>query len=160
MRDARQPRATREEAIRLIFATKRNYSVPETANLLAIDEAALAAEIAEGALATATDRRDYLPWREVAYLALRTWPLDLIFEALGTDAESHLPKLLRPTTITVTLPAYQVRALEVLGQARRMDVSTYLQLHLLDLASAESPSLAAQIPGFLAALQFPFGEEP
>ena len=100
------------------------------------------------------------PWREpdVAYLALRTWPLERIFTSLGEEAAACLPELLRPATLTAVVPAYQVRMLEVLAERRRLDVSTFLQLHLLGLASDESPLLDACIPGFLRAFQFPYRE--
>jgi hypothetical protein len=131
----------------------------EVASILGMDLDSLVAEVAARDIAATEGNIDRLPWKEVAYLALRTWPLQLIFEALGSEAGSLLPDLLRPMTITVTLPSYQVRALEVLARDQRLDLSTFLQLHLLDLVSAESPFLAEQIPGFLAAFHFPFGEE-
>src|SRR5260221_5395 len=45
---------------------------------------------------------------------------------------------------------------EVLAERRQLDVSTFLQFHLLGLASDESPLLDACIPGFLRAFQFPY----
>ena len=131
----------------------------EVANILGIDLDSLAAEVAARDIAIAEGDIPLLPWKEVAYLALRTWPLQVIFEALGSEAGSLLPNLLRPTTINVTLPTYQARALEVLARDEQLDVSTFLQLYLLDLVSAESPFLAEQISGVLAAFHFPFGEE-
>lgn len=140
-----------------IFAMKRSYTVAEAASLLGIDEQNLLGDIERRDIRT--DERDRLPWSEVAYLALRTWPLDLIFQAVGPEASSYIPELLRPTTITLMLPGYQVRAIEVLARDQQLDVSTFVQLHLLDLVSAESPFLVEQIPGFLAAFRFPFGGE-
>jgi len=152
-------RLSSEEAARIrhIFTNKRTYEIGEAATLLGLDERDLCDEIDRGDIAATADTR--LPWKEAAYLALRNWPLDLIFEALGADADSHLPALLRPTTITTTLPGYQVRMLEVLAQHYGLDLSTFLQLHLLDLASVESPMLADCIPGFSEAFRFPYGGE-
>ena len=48
--------------------------------------------------------------------------------------------------------------LGVLAERLRLDVSMFLQLHLLGLASEESPLLDACIPGFLRAFQFPYRE--
>ena len=138
---------------------KRPYSVAETATLLDIPVDALVGENKRGDIATTGHGGTDLPWKEVAYLALRTWPLDLIFEALGADADSYLPELLRPRTITTTLPGYQVRMLEVLAEYHQLDISTFLQLHLLDLASVESSMLAESIPGFIEAFRFPYGGE-
>jgi hypothetical protein len=153
------PSSELRERIAQIFRIRRTYTLTEVANILGVDLDSLVTEVAARDIAAAEGDIHQLPWKEVAYLALRTWPLQVIFDALGPDAGSCLPELLRPTTITVTLPTYQVRAIEVLARDQRLDVSTFVQLHLLDLVSAESPFLAEQIPGFLAAFHFPFGEE-
>jgi len=150
---------TAADAIRRIFTNRRGYSLTDVADLTGIDAETLLREVEARDLDIAPSPEAQLPWREVAYLALRTWPLEVIFKALGNEAPSYVLDLLRPTTITVTLPTYQVRALEVLAHDQQLDVSTFVQLHLLDLVSAESPFLAEQIPGFLAAFHFPFGEE-
>ena len=149
---------TRDRIVR-IFTVRRAYTTLEAASLLKIDLERLNAEIEARDLEAVTEGNALLPWKEVAYLALRTWPLYLIFEALGAEAASYVPELLRPTSITVTLPSYQVRMLEVLARDQQLDLSTFLQLHLLDLASAESPFLAEQVPGFSTAFHFPFGDE-
>jgi hypothetical protein len=99
-----------------------------------------------------------LPWADVAYLALRTWPLERIFASLGEAAAACLPELLRPATLTAVVPVYQARMLEVLAERRGLDASTFLQLHLLGLASEESPLLDASIPGFMRAFKFPYRE--
>jgi hypothetical protein len=145
------------DAIRRIFTDQRRYTFTEVTDLIGIPVDSLLHEIETRDLDLASDE-PRLPWSEVAYLALRTWPLDVIFGVLG-EASSHVPELLRPTKITVVLPAYQVRALEVLARDQELDVSSFVQAHLLDLTSAESPYLAEQIPGFLAAFRFPFGDE-
>ncbi|HEX2833944.1 MAG TPA: hypothetical protein VHW00_13115 [Thermoanaerobaculia bacterium] len=152
------PEDTRDRIVR-IFTLKRAYTTLEAASILKIDLERLNAEIEARDIEAVAGGGGLLPWREVAYLALRRWPLRTIFDALGPEGSSHLPDLLRPTKITATLPSYQVRMLEVLAREQQLDVSTFLQLYLLDLASAESPFLGDQIPGFRAAFQFPFGEE-
>jgi hypothetical protein len=148
------------EAIRRIFAAKQSLAVGQAARLLGIEKATLAAEIEAREISTVEGLDLHLPWTEVAYLALRTWPLDLIFDALGNDASSLLPALLRPVNFSVLLPAYQVRMLEVLARHERLDAGTYLQGHLLDLASgSDHAALEEQIHGFVEALFFPFGGE-
>lgn len=128
---------TAADAIRRIFTDRRKYALTEVADLTGMPIETLLHEIEARDLDLASEE-PRLPWSEVAYLGLRAWPLDVIFEALG-EASSHLPELLRPTKITVNLPAYQVRALEVLAHDQQLDVSTFVQLHPLDLVSAESP---------------------
>lgn len=154
MVDPRLPSDERTARIRRIFTAKRTYTIPEAASVLGIDEPDLTREVERGDIASIIDDR-HLPWEEVAYLALRRWPLAVIFEALGSRETSLLPDLLRPTTITVTLPDYQVKMLEVLAKDQKVDVATFLQLHLLGLASSESSLLAKRIPGFTPALRFP-----
>ena len=155
MTDPRLPSDERTARIRTIFTKKRTYTLEEAASLLGIDEPDLIREVERSDVASLGDNR-HLPWEEVAYLALRSWPLSLIFEALGSCETSLLPDLLRPTTITIKLPDYQVRMLKVLANEEKLDVATFLQLHLLDLASSESSLLANRIPGFVAALRFPY----
>lgn len=146
------------DAIRRVFVERRPFTFGETVRLIGLDRNHLARQIEDRELdCLRVSDETALPWPEVAYLALRRWPLDVIFEALGDDASRSIPELLRPRNITVTLPTYQIRALEVLAHDQRLDIDTYLQLHLLDLASAESPFLAEQIHGYLEALHFPFG---
>jgi hypothetical protein len=155
----RRPELSTEsrEAVRRILTAKRTYAVPEAAILLGIGHAALSAEIAAGDIAGLRDGRNLrLPWAEVAYLALRRWPLKAIFDALESETSSLLPALLRPTEFTVSLPTYQVRMLELLAGREQLDASTFLQGQLLDLASASDHGfLEEQIPGLLEALFFP-----
>jgi hypothetical protein len=158
MRSKNLPTAA-ADAIRRVFTNRQEYSLADVADLTGVDSETLLREVEARDLDIVPSPEARLPWREVAYLALRTWTLETIFEALGYDASSYVPDLLRPTTLTVTLPTYQVRALEVLARDQQMDASTFLHLHLLDLVSAESPFLAEEIPGFLTAFHFPFGDE-
>lgn len=146
------------EAIRRIFAVRQSLAVGQVASLLGIERGALVAEIEAREIATVEGSDLHLPWEEVAYLALRQWPLKTIFDVLGSDASSLLPALLRPIEFTVSLPAYQVRMLEVLARLEYLDAGTFLQVQLLDLASgSDHAALEKQIPGFLEALFFPHG---
>ncbi len=147
------------ERVADIFIERRSYTVHEAAALVGMDQTAIEGEIAAGELtAECSGGETVLPWADVAYLALRTWPLEQIFASLGEEAPGPLPKLLRPVTLTAVVPEYQVRMLEVLAKQRQLDVSTFLQRHLLGLASDESPLLDACIPGFRRAFQFPYRE--
>jgi hypothetical protein len=146
------------ERIARIFTERRAYAISEAAALFGMEERAIREEIARGELTGEwSGGETVLPWADVAYLALRTWPLERIFAAFGEEEAACLPDLLRPATLMAVVPAYQARMLEVLAE-RRLDVSTFLQLHLLGLASDESPLLDACIPGFLRAFQFPYRE--
>lgn len=145
------------ETVRQVFTDRRSYSLSEVAQLFGIDVDLLAEQIRIGELEAVSDAGEpRLPWREVAHLALRRWPLTTIFDALGSIAFSHLPQLLRPTIVTVILPAYQARMLEVLAGDEHTNVSTFLQVHLLDLASAvDIERLEREVPGFTVAMRWP-----
>jgi hypothetical protein len=148
-----------QKTIHHIFTERRTYTIPEAAALFGMEEGAIREEIAGGELtAERSGSETVLPWADVAYLALRTWPLERIFASLGEEEAACLPELLRPATLTAVVPAYQARMLEVLAERRGLDVSTFLQLHLLGLASDEAPLLDACIPGFVRAFQFPYRE--
>jgi hypothetical protein len=149
------PNASTQAAIRRIFGERRAYTLAEAADLIGVEREALDRQVDAGELAT-VGSEPRLPWAEVAYLALRRWPLKAILDALGSEPSSLLPALLRPTELTVSLPAYQVRMLEVLASHEQLDASTFLQGQLLDLASASDHALLEeQIPGFLEAFFFP-----
>lgn len=157
-RSTNLPAETRDR-IRRIFARRQTYPISQVASLLGVEIGALSALIAAGDIAATGRGRDLsLAWAEVAYLALRQWPLEIVFDALGDGTSALLPVLLRPIHLTVSLPTYQVKMLELLARLDQLDVSTYLQIYLLDLASASDQAiLAEEIPGFIEALHFPYG---
>jgi hypothetical protein len=104
-----------------------------------------------------------LPWDDVAQLALRRWTPRMIDGALDVVHRDTMPRLNRVRIIQVQLPLYQIRLLHVLAEQRRADfrgrlnASDVLEHELLEVAlSADAEEMEAEIPGFRAALQYPY----
>ena len=95
-------------------------------------------------------------WREeLIAKALDTWPLEVIEEALGADAERVLPENRRSSEVWALLPRYQIAMLHYLAEQNRTTVSDILTRELEDVASANADELSAAIPGFASALEWP-----
>jgi len=94
-------------------------------------------------------------WRQVAYIAVRRWSLVEIHEALGPAAASVLPPLLALRAVTIRLPEYIVRALEILASENDTTVDQYLLGELIDFAGTVSAQLERRIPGYRRAYLFP-----
>jgi hypothetical protein len=87
-------------------------------------------------------------WRhELMSKALETWPLDVIEEALGADADGVLPRAIRTKELRVRLPRHHVDMLEYRAEQGRTTVSGVLARELDGIASAHADELSAAIPG-------------
>lgn len=141
------------------------YSFADALRLTRTTQEEIDAAIGVGAVATETfGGQLVIPWDDVAKLALDRWTQRMVNGALGSvDRLSVVPLLNRVQQIEVFLPVYQIRLLHYLaemerGQFRaRLNASDVLERHLLDFASAVSADeLELAIPGFRAALQYPY----
>lgn len=141
------------------------YSFADALRLTRTTQVEVEAALAAGEIATEIfGGRPFVPWDDVAKLALDRWTPRMINGALGSiDRVSVLPLLNRVQQIEVFLPVYQIRLLHYLaemerGQFRaRLNASDVLEQHLLDFASAvHADELELAIPGFRAALQYPY----
>jgi hypothetical protein len=98
-------------------------------------------------------------WRhELMSKALETWPLDVIEEALGDDADRVLPQAIRTKELRVRLPRHHVDMLEYRADQGQTTVSGVLARELDGIASAHAKELSAVIPGFAEALAWPEAE--
>lgn len=97
-----------------------------------------------------------LPWAEIVSFAMGFWEQEEIEEALGTDVANALPELLRLCDLEVRIPRMEVVALEKLAERDGKSVDMVLARELRDLVSAQSEWLASVIPGFAAALSWPY----
>jgi hypothetical protein len=79
-------------------------------------------------------------------------------EALGREAAVVLPAALRTRELTVRLPRYQLRALEVLAGDGRESVEAMLTRMFEELAELHQERLARTIPGVAEAMAWPEGE--
>jgi hypothetical protein len=68
----------------------------------------------------------WLPWDDVARLALDRWPLEVIYEALGDRAGEVLPDLLRLEDFTASIPAYVARFLELKAAQEKVTIGEYV----------------------------------
>lgn len=144
---------------RIFLAPRERYSVKQAAAVLGISRQALHASVRNGTHEAAEEAgTTYLPWSQVASLAMEQWPLPTIYEDLGEEVWKALPPLLQPRVVTFTLPDYQLRMLQVLAKRGGKEVHAFLCDHLLDLAESEASGLETEIPGFRAALLYP--DEP
>jgi hypothetical protein len=97
-----------------------------------------------------------LPWEELVSFAMGFWEQSDIEEALGAELAEALPDLLMLSDLEVRIPRMEVVALEKLAARDGKSVDSVLARELRDLVSAQSEWLASAIPGFVAALSWPY----
>jgi len=97
-----------------------------------------------------------LPWDELVSFAVGFWEQVDIEAALGADLADALPELLQLSDLEVRIPRIEVVALEKLAARDGKSVDSVLASELRDLVSAQSEWLAQVVPGFEAALAWPY----
>jgi hypothetical protein len=96
-----------------------------------------------------------LPWDELVSFAMDFWEQADIEAALGAELADALPELLQLADPEVRMPRMEI-ALEKLAARDGKSVDTLLARELRDVMSAQSEWLAREIPGFAAALAWPY----
>jgi len=153
------------ELIRELFGKRKpEYSLDDARRLTRTVEAEISAAIEAGEIAPlCKDDGCLLSWDDVAVLAFRRWTPRMIDGALGVVHRDTVPRLNRVRQIQVQLPLYQIRLLHVLAEQRRagfrgrLNASDVLEHELLEVAlSADAAEIEEEIPGFRAALQYPY----
>jgi hypothetical protein len=151
--------------IRELFVKRRpEYSLDDARRLTRSVEAEISAAIEDGEIDPLRKADGLLfSWDDVALLALRRWTPRMIDGALDVFHRDTVPRLNRVRQIQVQLPLYQIRLLHVLAENRRagfrgrLNASDVLEHELLEVAlSADAAEIEAEIPGFRAALQYPY----
>jgi hypothetical protein len=94
-------------------------------------------------------------WRQLINFALEVWTLAEIHAALGHDAANVLPPLLSMRAVTVRLPEYIVRALEMVASEDRTTIDAALHTELIDFAGVWSKRMEPIAPGYRRAMLFP-----
>jgi len=97
-----------------------------------------------------------LPWDELVSFAMDFWEQADIEAALGAELAEALPNLLQLADLEVRIPRLEVVALEKLAVRDGKSVDAVLARELRDVMSAQSDWLASEIPGFAAALAWPY----
>lgn len=145
------------ERVRQVFlAPQESYTVVEAAALLGWSVAGVEAAIRDGdveAIRTCSGHR--VAWQEVAAMITAQYPQALIEQALGNEASSVMPELVRLAELRVEIPRYQTMMLEKLAERASLSIDELLARHLLDLAGAEIDWLDRTIPQFGAAMRWP-----
>lgn len=148
---------TPQQSIRRLFLNpETSYGADECASLLACSHEEVIIAIAHGDLAVElAGTIPRVPWEEVALAAAERWPQDVIEEALGAEAASVIPELVRLTDLHVRVPRFGVLVLGRIAQREGTTVSQVVARQLLDLAAGESDTLERSISGLSAAMRWP-----
>ena len=141
---------------RLFLDPKKVYSDAEAAEVLAMELLDLKRRMESGEVeAVRTCRGMTVSREELISFAMDYWPQEMIEEALGDDLATAIPKLIRLAKLEVSLPRFEILALECMAERDGKSVDAILARELLDVVSANSEYLAAHIRGFKAALHWP-----
>src|ERR1043165_833104 len=145
------------QRIRAVFLhPEESYPLREAARLVGVPVATLRREVRTGDRDARKERGAWrFTWRQVAFIAFDRWSLVEIHEALGADAASALPPLLALRTVTVQLPEFIVRALEITAADDETTVDDALHYELIEFAGCAADHLARRIPGFRQAYLYP-----
>lgn len=95
----------------------------------------------------------WFPRAEMMAKALEIWPIDVIEEALGDDADGILPQAIRSAELRVRLPRHHIDMLEYRADQQETTVSGVLARELDGIASAHIEELSAALPGFAEAMR-------
>lgn len=140
----------------LFLQRKPSYRLSEAGRLLGMTRKQLEHEArADHEDAYRANGRWRFTWRQVAYIAFRRWSLADIHDALGPDATAVLPPLLGLRAVTVRLPEFLVRAIEVSAANDETTVDDWLHQELIDFAGTVAGNMERAIPGFRRAYFFP-----
>lgn len=96
-----------------------------------------------------------VPWEEVAVAGAEQWSFAEIENALGNEAATTLPELVRLTDLHVRVPRFGVLLLAQIAQQDGTTIYTIVARQLLDLAVASSDVLEQSIAGIDAAIRWP-----
>jgi hypothetical protein len=97
----------------------------------------------------------WFPRAEMMAKALEIWPMDVIEEALGDEADGILPQAIRSAELRVRLPRHHIEMLEYRAGQQDTTVSGVLARELDGIASAHIEELSAALPGFAEAMAWP-----
>jgi hypothetical protein len=99
----------------------------------------------------------WFPRAEMMAKALEIWPMHVIEEALGEDADGVLPQAIRSAELRVRLPRHHIDMLEYRADQQETTVSGVLARELDGIASAHIEELSVALPGFAEAMAWPAG---
>ena len=145
--------------IRHIFLQQRPHvSISQATRLLGWTQRQMSEAIEAGEVELwTTPLGKWFPRAEMMTKALEIWPLHVIEEALGDDADGILPQAIRTAELRVRLPRHHIDMLEYRADQQETTVSGVLERELDGIASAHIGELSAALPGFAEAMAWPGG---
>jgi hypothetical protein len=145
------------DRIRHIFLHPRpQVSISQAAGLLGWSRRRMSEAIEAGEVELwSTPVGKWFPRVEMMAKALEVWPLHVIEEALGDDADGVLPQAIRCSELRVRLPRHHIDMLEYRAEQQETTVSGVLARELDGIASAHIEELSAVLPGFAEAMAWP-----
>jgi excisionase family DNA binding protein len=143
-------------ARRLFLSPQPTYSPAEAAEVLGLSHRDLVEWVEAGELepTDVPNGRSVFEWEEVVRFAFDMWQ-EVVEEALGEEVAGVVPELLRLTEFEVRVRRVEVVALERVAARDGKSVSQVVSAELMDLVSAESEWLSAEVIGFAEALRWP-----
>jgi myo-inositol catabolism protein IolC len=143
--------------IRTLFLHPRpTHSLPDAATLLGMDVEELSGWVEAGEVeGVEAGGGVVVPWAELVSFAMDFWSQETVEAALGADVARVIPELVRLTELAVRIPRMEVVALERVAARDGRSVDSVLARELLDFVSAQSPWLGREVPGLMAALEWP-----
>ncbi|HXA16712.1 MAG TPA: hypothetical protein VN380_06965 [Thermoanaerobaculia bacterium] len=100
----------------------------------------------------------WFPLAERMAKAMEVWPMHVIEEALGDDADGILPQAIRSEELRVRLPRHHIDMLHYRADHQETTVSGVLARELDGIASAHIEEPSGRYRGFADAMAWP-GEE-
>lgn len=150
------PARRRSNIRRLFLKPEASYPLDDAAKLLGMKQKRLQAWVEAGEIeALHTCTGVVLPWEELASFAMEWWSQEAVEEALGRDAASVIPELLRLAELEVRIPRMEVVALERAAGREGKTVDAVLARELLDFVSANAEWLSEEVVGFSEAFVWP-----
>jgi hypothetical protein len=145
------------DCIRSIFLHQRPHvSISAATRLLGWSRLEMSDAIKSGEVELwTTPLGKWFPRAEMMAKALEIWPMDLIEEALGDEADGILPRAIRSAELRVRLPRHHIEMLEYRADQQETTVSGVLARELDGIASAHIEELSAALPGFAEAMAWP-----
>jgi len=143
--------------IRHIFLHPRPHvSIMQATELLGWSRREMSEAIEAGEVELrATPVGKWFPRAEMMAKALEIWPMHVIEEALGDEADGVLPQAIRSAELRVRLPRHHIDMLEYRADQQETTVSGVLERELDGIASAHIEELSAALPGFAEAMAWP-----
>lgn len=145
------------QGIRALFLhPAESYDLAEVVCLTRVSLRKLRREVASGSCDAVKVRGAWrFTWRQAVYVAMERWTLAEIQEALGADATAVLPPLLALRAVTLHLPEYLIRALEIIAADNETTLEDAIHGELTDFAGTVAGWMESRVPGYRQAYLFP-----